>query len=210
MGDMTVGDRLLESCEELYNKNVLTRNQYKQCIDAMDGGDKFKKIKIAEQNIFSSSREAKENKYENFLKSVKQVIDELFKKLETEAPAAADPSADSQIVRNFNNTNRALIQVVILMQNVRLWIQDLSIKRHQGTESQHYDQLLYYYNKIDSQRTELEEVQKQFNTLEKKSEHQEYRTKDDKTGYTLHLNIMISLIVLLIICLVIIFLLYFI
>ena len=81
MGDMTVGDRLLESCEELYNKNVLTRNQYKQCIDAMDGGDKFKKIKIAEQNIFSSSREAKENKYENFLKSVKQVIDELFKKL---------------------------------------------------------------------------------------------------------------------------------
>jgi len=204
MPEMTIGDRLLESCQELYNNGVIERNQYKQCIDSMDSGEYFKKIQISERNIFSSSREEKEKKYNNFIKSVGQVIDAAYEKLDT---LASQTPLDSDEIEKYN---RLVVQVVILMQNVIQWIQSLSVKRHQNSEQQHYDQLLYYYNKIDEQRKELDKIKKQFNTLEKKSEHQDYKTKGEKSSYSTSINIMISLIVLVIICLVIIFLLYFI
>jgi len=209
MPEMTIGDRLLESCQELYNNGVIERNQYKQCIDSMDSGEYFKKIQISERNIFSSSREEKEKKYNNFIKSVGQVIDAAYEKLKTLAKNSAKLSTQEQ-KQQIEKYNRVVVQVVILIQNVIQWIQSLSVKRHQNSEQQHYDQLLYYYNKIDEQRKELDKIKKQFNTLEKKSEHQDYKTKGGKSSYSTSINIMISLIVLVIICLVIIFLLYFI
>ena len=202
MRDKTIGDHLLKSCQDLYNKGIIERNQYKQCIDAMDGGEYFKKIQISEKNIFSSSREDKEKKYDDFINSIKVVVDEIFKKLE-------DPTLKD--VTEKANINRALIQISILIKNVVSWIQNISIKRHgDTTEKRHYDQLLYYYNKIDNHRKELAKIKDQFQTLEKKAEHQEIRKGDERSTYIIHLNIMISLIVLVIICLVIIFLLYFI
>lgn len=200
MPELTIGDRLLESCQELYNKGVIQRNQYKQCIDSMGSGEYFKKIQISERNIFSSSREAKETKYNNFIKSVAQIIKKSYDELEKSDITPA----------NREKYNRVIVQVVILMNNVIQWIQSLSVKRHENSEQQHYDQLLYYYNQIDEQRKELEKIQKQYKTLEKKSEHQDYNTKEEKSSYSRNINIMISLIVLVIICLVIIFLLYFI
>ena len=201
MRDKTIGDQLLESCQKLYNKGIIERNQYKQCIDAMDGGEYFKKIQISEKNIFSSSRVDKEKKYEDFINSIKVVVDQIFEKIE-------DPSISED---KKSEINRALIQISIVIKNVVSWIQNISIKRHgDTTEKRHYDQLLYYYNKIDNHRKELTKIKKQFQTLEKKSEHQDLKKGDERSTYIIHLNIMISLIVLVIICLVIIFLLYFI
>ena len=207
MPEMTIGDRLLESCQELYNKGVLQRNQYKQCIDSMGSGEYFKKIQISERNIFSSSREAKKTKYNNFIKSVSEILKKSYDELER-LSLLETRNANEQT--QLDNYNRVIVQVVILINNVIQWIQSLSVKRHENSEQQHYDQLLYYYNQIDEQRKELEKIKKQYNTLEKKSEHQEYNTKKEKSSYSTSINIMISLIVLVIICLVIIFLLYFI
>ena len=209
MPEMTIGDRLLESCQELYNKGVIQRNQYKQCIDSMGSGEYFKKIQISERNIFSSSREAKETNYNNFIKGVAQIIKKSYDELERLSLIPSGNLTSNQ-QEQINNYNRVIVQVVILMNNVIQWIQSLSVKRHQNSEQQHYDQLLYYYNQIDEQRKELEKIKKQYKTLEKKSEHQDYKTEGEKSSYSTSINIMISLIVLVIICLVIIFLLYFI
>ena len=90
------------------------------------------------------------------------------------------------------------------------WVQKLSVERHQTVDQKHYDQLLYYFNKADSNRKELEKIRKQFTTLEQKSENHKTTRERSRTSYISQRNITISLAIFVVICGIIIFLLYFI
>jgi hypothetical protein len=186
-GANDIDSTLLTSCNDLLKKGIITSKQHDTCEVAMSSGsDILKQQELTETNIFGSSRADTENKYDAFLKNYK-----------TEMDKATD---DEKSLEDLNKRMEYDIN----------WIQNVSVEQHTNTEDLHYKQLVQHYNKIDNNRTELDEIQKQFNTLEQKSTHQDITKNDKYDSYMAQRNIMISLIIFLIICVVIIFLLYFI
>ena len=203
--DNDLETRLLDSCNSLYEDNTITRAQYKKCKQAMDDGSyTLDQERLTETNIFGTPRDIKESKFKAFLENIKIVMDETLEKWKKEKEKV---SQDAQKVADYE---KILNKLIILMENVIEWIQTLSIENHKNTEDAHYNQLVGYYTKIDNNRKELDKIQKQFNTLEQKSNHQDITKNDKSDSYMTQRNIMISLIIFLIICVVIIFLLYFI
>ena len=142
MTNLTLADKLLSSCESLFRKNVLSKAQYHSCIQSIAGSDTRRQIKVTEDKLFSSSRSQKQGKYNEFLKSVEDVLNETFKK-----HAAATSRADKE------KYEAVLVQLTILMNNIIDWIQGVSLKRYSVKESSDYESLLFYYNKIDTNRT---------------------------------------------------------
>ena len=201
-----VAQKLLGSCQELYNNTTITRKQYIKCKNTMnDGKYTLNQERLTETNIFGSPRDIKESKLEAFLANIKIVKDKTLKKYKEEAAKAAGAAEAAlkqykDIIENLDKLMTAVID----------WIQGLSVEQHKNTEDSHYKQLVEFYTKIDNNRKELDKIQKQFNTLEQKSTHQDITKNDKSSGYMTQRNIMISLIIFLIICVVIIFLLYFI
>jgi hypothetical protein len=199
MGDLTIGDKLLDSCKDLFTMGVLSKAQYSKCVENIAGSDTRRQIQITEENIFSGSRDDKEGKYNEFIASVKRVIDESFQKYES---AATDTEK--------NKYEAIIIQIIILINNVIDWVQNVSLKRHKTKEDGHYGELLFYYNKIDNGRKEIEKVNKQMLTLTERDVFQGDRNTKKMRKHTKSTNILISLIVFIIISGVIIFLIYFI
>lgn len=199
MAELTIADKLLESCEELYRKGILSKNQYSSCLTSIAGSETRKQIKITEENIFSSSRDKKEGKYDEFIMSLQKIIDEAFENYNK-----------SKTEEDKLKYEEVIIQIIILMNNVINWIQNVSLKRHQNKEGSQYEKLLFYYNKIDNNRKELEKVNKQITTLEQRDISESDKSQLKKSSWITQRNIMISLIVFIIITIVIIFLIYFI
>lgn len=199
-----VAQKLLGSCQELYNNTTITRKQYIKCKNTMDDGKyTLNQERLTETNIFGSPRDIKESKLEAFLANIEIVKDKTldkYKEKAAEGAATATLTPYTDITTNLEKLMTAVID----------WIQGLSVEQHKNTEDSHYKQLVEYYTKIDNNRKELDKIQKQFNTLEQKSTHQDITKNDKSSGYMTQRNIMISLIIFLIICVVIIFLLYFI
>jgi hypothetical protein len=202
MTNLTVADKLLSSCQELHKLGVISKNQYSKCVENIGGGDTFKKIQITEENIFSGSRDSKESKYNEFISSIKAVMDESFNNYKI-----AKNSEDAEEMEKYE---AIIIQIIILMNNVIEWVQGVSLKRHKQKEGGHYDELLFYYNKIDTNRKEFEKINKQILTLKERDIFQGERKVSKTKGYEKARNIFISLIIFIIIALVIIFLIYFI
>ena len=198
MGDLTIADKLLESCEELYSKGILSKNQYSNCLTSIAGSDTRKQIQITEENIFSSSRNDKEGKYDEFIQSLEKILDESFNNYDNANP-------DDKL-----KYEEVIIQIMMLMNNVIDWIQDISLKRHKNIENSQYDKLLFYYNKIDNNRTELNKINEQIITLKQRDITENDKSRIKKANWLSQRNIMISLVVFNIITIVIIFLIYFI
>jgi len=198
MGDLTIADKLLESCEELYSKGILSKNQYSNCLTSIAGSDTRKQIQITEENIFSSSRNDKEGKYDEFIQSLEKILDESFNNYDNATP-------DEKL-----KYEEVIIQIMMLMNNVIDWIQDISLKRHKNIENSQYDKLLFYYNKIDNNRTELNKINEQIITLKQRDITENDKSRIKKANWLSQRNIMISLVVFNIITIVIIFLIYFI
>lgn len=199
MTNLTLADKLLSSCESLFRKNVLSKAQYHSCIQSIAGSDTRRQIKVTEDKLFSSSRSQKQGKYNEFLKSVEDVLNETFKKHE-----AATSKADKE------KYEAVLVQLTILMNNIIDWIQGVSLKRYSVKESSDYESLLFYYNKIDTNRKEINKVEKQITTLKERDLTQDEKKELRKRDYKSSRNVTIALIVFNIITIVIIFLFYFI
>jgi hypothetical protein len=199
MVQLTIADKLLNSCEELYRKGILSKNQYTNCLTSISGSDTRKQIRITEENIFSSSRDEKEGKYDEFIMSLQKIIDEGFENY-NKATTEEEKLKYEEVIT----------QIIILMNNIINWIQNVSLKRHQNKEGSQYEKLLFYYNKIDNNRKELEKINKQIITLEQRDITENDKSQLKKSSWITQRNIMISLIVFIIITIVIIFLIYFI
>lgn len=202
MTNLTIGDKLLDSCKDLLTMGVLSKAQYARCVENIAGSDTRRQIKLTEKNIFSSSREDKEGKYNEFILSINKVMDEAFQKYEV-----AKNASNQDDMRKYE---AIILQIVILMNNVIEWVQNVSLKRHESKESGHYEELLFYYNKIDTNRKEMDKINKQIVTLKERDVFQEDKRVNKKNNYKESRNIFISLIVFIIIACVIIFLIYFI
>ena len=199
MTNLTLADKLLSSCESLFRKNVLSKAQYNSCIKSIAGSDTRKQIIVTEDKLFSSSRSQKEGKYNDFLKSVEDVLNETINKHE-----AATSNAEKKKYEGV------MVQLSILMNNIIDWIQDISLKRYSAKESSNYESLLFYYNKIDTNRKEIDNVEKQILTLKKRDLTQDEKKELIKRDYKSSRNVTIALVVFNIITIVIIFLFYFI
>jgi hypothetical protein len=202
MTNLTIGDKLLDSCKDLLTMGVLSKAQYAKCVENIAGSDTRRKIKLTEKNIFSDARDDKEGKYNEFILSINRVIEETFKKYED-----AKKANDEIEMRRFE---AVIIQVVVLMNNVIDWVQNVSLKRHESKESGHYEELLFNYNKIDTNRKEIEKINKQMITLKERDVFQGEKRSSKQNNLKEAKNIFISLIVFIIIASVIIFLIYFI
>jgi len=199
MTELTIADRLLGSCEKLLRQGILTQNQYKTCVQSIAGSDTNRQIKITEDKVFSSSRANKEGKYNEFIESINKVIKET---IDNHKKATSDDEKKKY--------EEILIQITILMNNIIDWIQKVSLERYKVKETSDYEQLVFYYNKIDNNRKEIDKINEQMMTLK-----QRYLTQDEKlliseNEYKSSRNVTISLIVFNIITFVIIFLIYFI
>ena len=98
----------------------------------------------------------------------------------------------------------------MLMHNIIDWIQNVSLERYSVKESSDYDQLVFYYSKIENNRNEIEKVKKQITTLEQRDLSQDEKKELRKRDYKSSKNVTMALIVFNIITIVIIFLFYFI
>ena len=199
MTNLTLADKLLSSCESLFRKNILSKAQYQSCIQSIAGSDTRRQIKVTEDKLFSASRSQKEGKYNEFIKSVNDVLTETFTKYQAET--------DSDEKKKYE---RILVQLTILMNNVVDWIQNVSLKRHSVKESSDYQSLLFYYNKIDTNRKEIDKIEKQITTLKERDLTQDEKKELRKRDYKSSRNVTIALVVFNIITIVIIFLFYFI
>ena len=202
MIELKIADKLVNSCQELYSMGILSKNQYSKCVENIGGGETIKKIQVTEENIFSGSRNAKEGKYNEFIESVKTVIDESFKNYKS-----AKSISDTTEMEKYE---AIIIQTIILMNNVIDWVQNISLKRHKTKEGSHYDELLFFYNKIDTNRTEIDKINKQILTLKQRDVFQDDRKVNKEQSLQKAKNILVSLVVFIIIAGVIIFLIYFI
>ena len=198
-----IADSLLKSCDGLLNRGVISKNKFKQCLEDLGGtSDTIKKIEITEKKIFTDSRDVKEGKYDEFIKSVKLVLNESFSKY-------------NEAVNNNNTSEQnkywaIIVQVMILMNNIIDWIQNLSLNRHKDIEDAQYQQLIKYYNQIDLNRKEIETVQKHILTLNERDIFQKDKETKNNDRFNKSKNILVALIIFNIIAFVIIFLIYFI
>ena len=81
------------------------------------------------------------------------------------------------------------------MNNIIDWIQRVSLDRYKHKEESDYEQLLFYYNKIDINRIEMDDVKKHIVTLEQRELSQEEKKEIREGNYNSSKNVMISLIV---------------
>jgi hypothetical protein len=186
----TIADKLLASCEELFKKGVISQPQYNNCVKSIAGSDINKQIKLTEENVFSESRLDKAQQYREFIENLKNIITNAFNELK--------------------KYRSVIVQVGILLNNAIDWIQNVSDQRYQNKEESNYEQVLFYYNKIDNNRKKLNEIQAQFNTLEQRDLVQNDKYEIGESAYLSNKNITIALIIFIIITFVIIFLIYFI
>lgn len=200
---MTIADKLLASCEELFKKGVISQPQYNNCVKSIAGTDINRQIKLTEENVFSESRQDKALKYREFIKNLENIINNAFDKLEELEGAPAAPAAQLP----YKNV---ILQVSILLNNAIEWIQSVSEQRYKNKEESNYEQVLFYYNKIDNNRKKLNEIKVQFNTLEQRDLSQNEKFEIGESAYLSNKNITIALVIFILITFVIIFLIYFI
>jgi hypothetical protein len=201
----TIADKLLASCEELFKKGVISQPQYNNCVKSIAGSDINKQIKLTEENVFSESRLDKAQQYREFIENLKNIITNAFNELKKLHDQDSGDTDDEK-----KKYRSVIVQVGILLNNAIDWIQNVSDQRYQNKEESNYEQVLFYYNKIDNNRKKLNEIQAQFNTLEQRDLVQNDKYEIGESAYLSNKNITIALIIFIIITFVIIFLIYFI
>lgn len=204
MSGRNIGDSLIESCEELMNKRVISKDQYRLCVQGIGSSGLRESMAKTEDEIMSSSRINKENKYNEFINSLNDLMKKTFEKKEQENTS---DNPDNNIIRECEEI---LNQIELLSNRVIIWIQDLSLKRFENKEDGNYQNLIYLYNKIDTNRKEMIEIEKQIKTLEQKDISQEDKLFRETEKFKSQRNILISLVIFIIITIAIIFLIYFI
>ena len=85
------------------------------------------------------------------------------------------------------------------MNNVILWIQTKSLDRNRKNEDIHYNRLIHYYNKIDNNRKELNNIDDQYKTLNKININKNDKHDMNYNYYKIQNNITISLFIFIII-----------
>lgn len=205
---MDISKRLISSCDDLFSSNIINEEQYIKCKTEIDDNGYSKKIRITENKIFNSSRNAREKKYNEFVNRVESLVKNIFKNIYKEGTdrGQQDPynypvgtNVDSELevpvsVWNEYYTILTLLNGVII--DILENITNKSLAKYQSKEKLQYKKLLEYYNKIDNNRKEINELNKKYGTLDKMKEIQKNKLSNAKNSNSSTLSILVIMYVL--------------
>ena len=182
---MDISKKLVSSCDDLYSSNIINEEQYIKCKTEIDDSGYSKKIRVAENNIFNSNRNAREKKYNDFIETVDTLVENTFKNIYNEATIVGQqPPYNYPLGKNIKSELEVPMQVwndyYTLLTLLNGIITDIienvskkSLAKYKTKEKAQYKRLLEYYNKIDTNRKEINEINKKYNTLDKMKDIQD-------------------------------------
>ncbi len=176
---MDISKKLASSCDDLFANGIINDEQYVKCKTEIDDNNYSKKIKITEKKIFNNDRNARERKYTEFIKTLELLIKNTFTNIYLDGGIEGRKAPYSYPV-GFNIRSELEIPMQVwddyytLLTLLNGIINDIienisrkSLARYKTKEKAQYNRLLEYYNKIDANRKEINELNKKYGTLEK-------------------------------------------
>ena len=217
---MDISKKLVSSCDDLFSSNIINEEQYIKCKTEIDDNGYSKKIAVTEKKIFHSDRNAREKKYNDFIDTVETLINNIFiniyiegKDIGVNEPYNNPPSKNlkSELEIPMEVWNEYYTILTLLNGIITDIIENVSKKsnaKYKTKEKAQYKRLLEYYNKIDTNRKEINELNKKYNTLEKMKDIQEgkfnkIKNKNSSTYVILIVMYLLTFVFLIILILVI-------
>lgn len=191
---MELSKRLVSSCDDLFASNIINEEQYIKCKTEIDDNGYSKKINIAEKQIFNTSRNAREKKYNDFIETVETLVNNTFKNIYIEGniqglqppynyPLGTNITSELQVPMQVWNDYYTLLTLLNgIITDIIENVSKKSLSKYQTKEKAQYKRLLEYYNKIDTNRKEILELNKKYNTLEKMKDIQDNKLNSIKNN----------------------------
>jgi hypothetical protein len=189
---MDISKKLVSSCDDLYSSNIINEEQYIKCKTEIDDNGYSKKINITEKKIFNSNRNAREQKYNNFITTVETLVNNTFKNIYIEGNIAGQqPPYNNPLGKNikseleipmevWNNYYTLLTLINGIITDIIENVSKKSLLKYKTKEKAQYKRLLEFYNKIDTNRKEINELNKKYNTLDKMKDIQNSKLNNVK------------------------------
>ena len=205
---MDISKKLVSSCDDLYSSNIINEEQYIKCKTEIDDNGYSKKINITEKKIFNSNRNAIEKKYNDFIDTVETLVNNTFKNIYNEANIVGQQSPyNYPLGKNVKSELEVPMQVwndyytlLTLLNGIITDIIDnvskKSLAKYKTKEKAQYKRLLEYYNKIDTNRKEINEINKKYGTLDKMKDIQNNKLNNIKNKNSSMYVILIAMYIL--------------
>ena len=200
---MDISKKLASSCDDLFASGIINEEQYIKCKTEIDDNNYSKKIKITEKKIFNNDRNARERKYTEFIKTVELLIKNTFSNIYLEGGVIGKSPpynySDGFKIRSeleipmqvWNDYYTLLTLLNGIINDIMENVSKKSLAKYKTKEKAQYNRLLEYYNKIDKNRKEINELNKKYGTLEKMKDIQ-----DSKFNKVLNKNSSIKVILI--------------
>ena len=205
---MDISKKLVSSCDDLYSSNIINEEQYIKCKTEIDDNGYSKKINIAEKKIFNSNRNAIEKKYNDFIDTVETLVNNTFKNIYYEAniegqlppynyPLGKNVKAEVEVPMQVWNDYYTLLTLINgIITDIIENVSKKSLAKYKTKEKAQYKRLLEYYNKIDTNRKEINELNKKYGTLDKMKEIQDNKLNKVKNKNSSMYIILIAMYIL--------------
>ena len=170
-----LSQKLVASCEELYGQNIINDEQYFKCKTTIGDFSHNNRLNITEKKIFGGNRNNREKKYKDFIGQVETLINNIFINI-NKNDSASNTTSEHNIPKvkwdEYYTIMTVLNEVIIdIIENVN----KKSVSRYMRKEKSQYNQLLRFYNNIDRNRKEIDNIETKFKSLDKM-----YNIEDDK------------------------------
>jgi hypothetical protein len=205
---MDISKKLVSSCDDLFSSNIINEEQYIKCKTEIDDNGYSKKIRITENKIFNTNRNAREKKYNEFVNRVESLVKNIFKNIYKDGTIKGqNPPYNYPIGTNVDSELKVPISVwneyytiLTLLNGVIIDIIEnvtkKSLAKYKSKEKLQYKQLLEFYNKIDKNRKEINELNKKYGTLDKMKEIQKSKLSGIKNSNSSTFSILIIMYIL--------------
>jgi len=205
---MDISKKLVSSCDDLYSSNIINEEQYIKCKTEIDDNGYSKKINIAEKKIFNSNRNAIEKKYNDFIDTVETLVNNTFKNIYYEAniegqhppynyPLGKNVKSELEVPMQVWNDYYTLLTLINgIITDIIENVSKKSLAKYKTKEKAQYKRLLEYYNKIDTNRKEINEINKKYGTLDKMKEIQDNKLNKVKNKNSSMYIILIAMYIL--------------
>ena len=199
-----LSNRLISSCDELFANNEITELQYITCKTEIDDNGYSKKINLTEKNILNTNRNLKKEKFNDFINNIEILKEQIFEKLKNDT--TKNDISNTKIDTKYYTILVLLNGIIIdIIEN----ISKKSVEKYKTKEDSQYKMLLEYYNKIDTNRKEIDSINKKYNTLEKMNNIQDNKLNNIKNNKNTIFIILVVMYILTFLLLTIFLIIYF-
>ena len=161
---MEISNSLISSCEDLFASNIINEEQYIKCKTEIDDSGYYDKIKTTEKKIFNKDRNEIEKEYNNFINQVDTLVNNIFVNINKESGGTTSEYNIPKESWNDYYDIMTILNAVIneIIEN----ISKKSTKKYKAKEKGQYVKILQFYNSIDSNRKEIDNINKKTNTID--------------------------------------------